>query len=151
MEYRHTQVGGVVIVTVMIVIILILFPAWLSGTLQFVQGAVAGVLGAALALFCSLTVEVRDLTLVCSFGPGLIKKRILLSDVEEVHIVRNPWYVGWGIRRIPGQYWLWNVSGFQAVELVCKDGTRFRIGTDEPESLLLAIQANRAAGTRPGA
>ena len=144
MEYRHTQLGGVIIVMVMIAFVLVLFPAWLSGTFHPVQLAVAGVLLVTLALFHSLTVEVKDQNLMCSFGSGLIKKRIPLSDVEKVHIVRNPWYAGWGIRWMPGQYWLWNVSGFQAVELVYKNNTRFRIGTDEPESLVRAIQANKA-------
>jgi hypothetical protein len=34
---------------------------------------------------------------------------------------------------------LWNVSGFDAVELVLDDGRRFRIGTDEPLALAAAI------------
>ena len=46
---------------------------------------------------------------------------------------------------MPGKYWLWNVSGFRAVELVFKDGKRFRIGTDEPESLIRAIENNKTS------
>jgi hypothetical protein len=42
---------------------------------------------------------------------------------------------------IPGQGWLWNVSGIDAVELTMKNGDRFRIGTDEPEKLVTAIEA----------
>jgi len=38
---------------------------------------------------------------------------------------------------------LWNVSGLRAVEFLLKDGSRFRIGTDEPEALVKAIEANR--------
>ena len=62
--------------------------------------------------------------------------------IAEVRSVRNPWHAGWGIRWFPGRYLLWSVSGFQAVEVVTKDGNRFRIGTDEPEMLVQAIQTN---------
>lgn len=99
---------------------------------------------AILSLFYSLTVEIKDGALECYFGPGVIRRRFLVSEIEEAQCVRNPWYAGWGIRWLPGQYWLWNVSGRQAVELTLKGGKRFRIGTDEPEALVKAIQTNRA-------
>jgi hypothetical protein len=43
---------------------------------------------------------------------------------------------------MPGQYWVWNVSGLDAVELTLRSGRRFRIGTDEPEELAKAIAMN---------
>ncbi len=90
-------------------------------------------------MFSSLTVAIEK-TLTCRFGVGLIRKTIPLSDVDHVRAVLNSWLVGWGIRWIPGRYWVWNVSGLRAVELIMKDGTRFRIGTDEPEALVQAIE-----------
>ena len=53
---------------------------------------------------------------------------------------KNRWYNGWGIRLIP-RGWIFNVSGFDAVEIQMKNGRRYRIGTDEPEALLAAIQS----------
>jgi hypothetical protein len=44
---------------------------------------------------------------------------------------------------MPGQYWLWNVSGLNAIELTLKNSKRFRIGTDEPEKLVDAIKVNK--------
>jgi len=47
---------------------------------------------------------------------------------------KNHWYYEWGIRG-----WLWpkmriyNVSGFDAVEIKVKNGKTYRIGTDEPK------------------
>lgn len=102
---------------------------------------------AALFLFYALTVEIQNNIITCSFGIGLIRKSIPLSEVQAVRAVQNPWYAGWGIRWIPGQYWLWNVSGFRAVELTMKDGKRFRIGTDEPEALVHAIESNKKMRT----
>ena len=146
MAYRHTQMGTVMIVALAVGIVLILTLFLSAGAFHPAQVPALIVLAAALALFYSLTVEIKDHTLICRFGVGLIRKRIPLSEIRQVRAVRNPWYSGWGIRWLPGQCWLWNVSGFRAVELVLKNGKRFRIGTDEPESLVHAIETNKAEG-----
>ena len=147
MTYRHTQVGIVIIGAVVgmaFFTLLLLVPA--VGSLSFVAVAILAMTGAVLATFSSLTVEIEKNTLTCRFGVGLIRKSIPLSDVGECSAVVNPWFVGWGIRWIPGSYWVWNVSGFQAVELTMKDGRRFRIGTDEPEALVHAIGLSKKTG-----
>jgi hypothetical protein len=148
MTYRHTQVGTVIIGAVVgmaFITLLILLPAVES--LSFVAVAILAMTGAVLAMFSSLTVEIDKSTLTCRFGVGLIQRSILLSDIDHARAVSNPWFVGWGIRWIPGSYWVWNVSGFQAVELTMKDGRRFRISTDEPEALILAIELSKHTGT----
>ena len=145
MEYRHTQLGKVIIAALGISTILVLLPFVGIGTPLANQLGVVIVLVIALVLFYSLTVEVSNGTLRCHFGPGIIRRRFSISEIEEVRSVRNPWYSGWGIRWRPGQYVLWNVSGRQAVELTLKGGKRFRIGTDEPDALVQAIQTNKAA------
>jgi hypothetical protein len=48
--------------------------------------------------------------------------------------------VGWGIRWTPAS-WMWNVSGFDAVEITYASGKRFRIGTNQPKELAAAITA----------
>ena len=89
-------------------------------------------------LFATLTVEVRDGLLKFRFGPGLIRKTLRISDIESCEIVRNPWYYGWGIHAT-SKGWVYNVSGFEAVEIFMNDGRRLRIGTDEPEILRKVI------------
>ena len=79
-------------------------------------------------------------------GIGLVRKRIPIGEVKAWREVRNPWYTGWGIRLGPG-YVLWNVSGFDAVELDFASGRRFRVGTDEPSELAAALA--RAKGETP--
>jgi hypothetical protein len=54
--------------------------------------------------------------------------------------VRNPWYYGWGIRITPDGL-LYNVSGTRAVEITLTDGSKLRLGTDEPEALCQAIRS----------
>ncbi|MCG3156413.1 MAG: hypothetical protein DKINENOH_03037 [bacterium] len=147
MTYRHTQVGTVIIIAVLSAAIVTLFvlvmgagPSWFSPL------TVLAIMGVVLAMFSSLTVEVEKSTLTCWFGVGFVRKTILLSEVDQVRAVVNPWFVGWGIRWIPGSYWVWNVSGFRAVELVMQNGTRFRIGTDQPEALVQAITLAKQTG-----
>lgn len=140
MNYRHTQIGTLTIVA--IVLILVFAAVMLSGSdvTRSQVPVVLIVMSLVLVLFYSLTVEIRDKKIRIWFGPGLIQRTISLDEIAAARVVRNPWYAGWGIRWMPGSYWLWNVSGFDAVELEFKNGKRFRIGTDEPDVLVQAIQ-----------
>ena len=95
-------------------------------------------IAAALVLFSSLTVIINEDDLKLRFGPGLIHERFKLHDIESSQIVRNRWYYGWGIRITP-HGWLYNVSGFQAVEIKFRTGKKSRIGTDDPQRLKEAI------------
>jgi len=89
-------------------------------------------------LFGSLTVEVDEEELRHWFGPGFWKKSYQLLDIESAKVVRNSWFWGWGIRLTP-HGWLYNVSGFDAVQIQLRSGRTFRIGTDDPQGLFEAI------------
>lgn len=100
---------------------------------------VVGIAG--LVLFSSLTVQLDDRYLSWWFGPGrpgLIRKSVPLSEVREVTVVQNPLWYGWGIHLTP-RGWLYNVAGREGVEVTLMSGQRFRLGTDEPETLARAI------------
>ena len=102
---------------------------------------------AVLLLFHNLTVFTDENSLRLKFGIGLIGKRIPFDQIESCQPAKNSWWWGWGIRRIPGGGWLYNISGLDAVELKMKKGSVIRIGTDEPEVLSAVINERlRAAG-----
>lgn len=145
MEYHHTQFGSVVFIVLLAAMMVIIIVPLNIGVFPPVLFAVIAILAISLILFYSLNIEISHNVLVCCFGIGFIRKRIFLSDIEQVRSVKNPWFAGWGIHWMPGQYWLWNVSGLRAVELLLKNGSRFRIGTDEPEALIQAIEANKVS------
>lgn len=137
--YSHTQTG-----TVMIIISALAFAFGLW-SISF-QGGVTSLIILIIAillafLFPTMTVSVGSKEILVSLGAGIIKKRFEISEVTAAHKVKNPWYYGWGIRWFPGG-WLYNVSGFNAVEIEMKSGAKYRIGTDEPEELQRAIQDN---------
>ena len=137
-RYRHTQVPYLIIT--MMAAAMVLIGIVLANTgLNWIAIVVLVVIAAALVLFSSLTVVISEDDLEVRFGPGLILKRFKLHDIESCRIVRNPWYYGWGIRVTP-HGWLYNVSGFYAVELRFRTGKKFSIGTDVPQELEAAIR-----------
>jgi hypothetical protein len=91
------------------------------------------------ALFSTLTIVVEDGLLHARFGPGLIRKTVRLSDITSVRPILVRWWYGWGIHLTP-HGWLYNVSGWKAVEITLRNGRRFCLGTDEPENLVKAIE-----------
>lgn len=138
-RYRHTQIGTLMIASLggsfLLIFALQLITEW-----TIVATVVMAILGICLLLFSTLTVAIEDGFLKCWFGPGLIRKKMRLSDIEKCRTVRNSWLAGWGIRWLPDGSTLWNVSGLDAVEVTLESKTRFRIGTDEPEKLLRALE-----------
>jgi hypothetical protein len=146
--YRHTQVGTLILGMLgagMLLIVAILLVGGRAAPLL----VVLAILVVSAVLFAALTVEIQGRDLTVRFGPGLIRKRVPLATIRSCAVVRNPWWYGWGIRRTP-RGWLYNVSGFAAVELTLQDGRRLRIGTDEPERLCQAIdQAQSDAQALP--
>jgi hypothetical protein len=145
--YRHTQMGLLMIVGASLVAVVVLPLLLQSGSVfALIFGLVTAL---ALLNFGSLTVIVEGRYIEARFGLGWIRKRIGFDEIESYREVRNPWYYGWGIRIIP-RGWLYNVSGFDAVELALRNGRRFRIGTDEPEVLARALgQAMAGPGREP--
>ena len=149
--YRHTQFGKVIVVAIGTGIVILIASttiplavlpasAWVLEIATIaLLGSIVVVLAIALALFFSLTVEIDAEDLRIRFGIGLIRKRFPLDQIDTCRPVNNPWIYGWGIRLTP-HGWLYNVSGQEAVELKMKSGKTCRIGTDESEVLIAALE-----------
>lgn len=140
-RYQHTQVGRITLAAVGVSMAAV--ALWSLRTTNPAPLVILVVTAFVMALFSTLTVTVSGDAVDVAFGPGLIRRRIPLTRVRAARVVRNAWYYGWGIRMTP-HGWLWNVSGLGGVELEFTDGTRFRIGSDEPEALAAAL--GRALG-----
>lgn len=139
-EYKHTQIGYLMLAFISVgILLLIVNYSYVSGT-SLLLLVILAVLVLSLLLFSVLSVKVDSGEVSLRFGVGIIRKRFPLSEIESHSVVRNPWYYGWGVRRIPIG-WLYNVSGLDAVELAMTDGRKFRIGTDDPSGLDAAVRA----------
>ena len=143
-SYRHTQRGTLILaVTLGLAAVFIglgfaaLKPLWVSVPILVVCAW----------LFHSLTIEITDRELCWRFGPGLIRKKVSLSEIVSAKPVRTG--PSWGIHWSPRLGWLYNVSGFDAVAVTLRGGKRFALGTDEPQALAArlteVIQQNQPA------
>ena len=142
-NYQHKQVGWVIVSCTGAVALVMLGAALFLQHPSAQQPAgllltsVAVLLGG--VLFSTLTIAIHDGTLCASFGPGLIRKKVKLAEIASVRPILVRWWYGCGIRLTP-HGWLYNVSGWEAVEITLRNGRRFCLGTDEPEDLIRAIQ-----------
>lgn len=143
MNYKHTQVGYLIF---SVLFVLALFYAWLYQTIPAEDGSTYGAVSVMvivlviLASFTTLQVAIDEKYLRIKFGFGIFRKKILLGEIESIKRVKNHWYYGWGMRLwLWPRMWIFNVSGFDAVEVKMKNNTIYRIGTDEPENLERAI------------
>ena len=136
-QYKHTQIGYLLLISYSAVA---LGTAFLNIAAAFHPLAVTLliILLIVLGIFSRLTVTIDDQIIKVEFGLRVIRKAFPLKEIDAYRVVKNPWYYGWGIRFTP-RGWLFNVSGFSAIELQMKSGKRYRIGTDEPENLSKAL------------
>lgn len=147
--YRHTQIGWTIIVIVGAAVVTEVVVAAVLASQSTValalSGAVAAVLAVFLSIFSTLTVTVDDTAVRLSFGLDVLRREVRLDEVTAVRRVRNSWVAGWGVRVIPRGR-LYNVGGLDAVELELDSGRVVRVGTDEPDALLAAVQRALRAG-----
>jgi len=148
-SYKHTQIGYLMIIVTLAVLALFAWaqitaraepPSVDSGTNLLVTAVMVLILFI-LASFTALTTSIDEKYLRIKFGYGIFKKRFLLGEIVSTKQVKNHWYCGWGIRLwLWPKMWIYNVSGFEAVEIVMRNGKIYRIGTDTPSELEMVIK-----------
>lgn len=147
--YKHTQIGYLMLVVTLAVLVLFVWlqitaraepPSIDSGT-NFAVTATMALILLILSSFITLSVSIDERYLRIKFGYGIFRKKLSMSEIASATQVKNHWYYGWGIRRwFWPRMWIFNVSGFDAVEIQMKNGKIYRIGTDESEKLEAAIK-----------
>ena len=135
MKYNHTQIWYLPIIAFILLVwyfIAIAIYSW-----EYIILPIwALVLLVLWLLFYGLSVSITENKIRLKFWIGLIRKSFLLSEIKSVKIVKNKWYYGWGIR-----YWFWpkmwifNISWYDAVEIIMYNDKIYRIWTDDPENL----------------
>jgi hypothetical protein len=109
-KYEHCQFAKILIIMLCFGIVLCLVVAGVLRESAGITLSVAAIRGACALLFSSLTIEVT---------------RTRVIEGRGIHLTSRGW--------------LYNVSGFQAVEIHLKRGKRFLLGSDEPEKLVMAL------------
>ncbi len=142
MPYKHTQIGKLIIIVLLLIILDFGFifkyaGAELNSTIIFLMSLVLFIIFS----FTTLNVMINKNYLKIKFGYGIFRKKFSLQEITSAKAVKNHWYYGWGIRWwLWPKMWIYNVSGFDAVEIKMKNNKIFRIGTDEPQVLESAIK-----------
>ena len=144
MIYKHTQISYMMIIITLAITAFFVWtyitasaePAWPDSGTNLAVTTIMTLIIRVISSFTSLQVIIDKKYLQIKFGYGIFKKKFLLNDIVSAKTVKNHRYYGWGIR-----VWFWpkmriyNVSGFDAVEIKLKNGKIYRIGTNEPKKL----------------
>lgn len=148
-SYKHTQIGYLMLAVTLAVLALFAWayitasaesPSVDSGANLLITSIMVLILFI-LASFSILTASIDENYLRIKFGYGIFSKKFALDQIVSAQAVKNRWYYGWGIKVWFWPYmWIYNVSGFDAVEIIMKNGRRYRIGTDKPGELETAIR-----------
>ncbi len=142
METRQT--GWVIILAMVVAVLFVsglaLFTKMPGPGQQITLLMIPGLLIPAL-LFYQLTVKVDRENVSIVFGVGIIRRKWKIGTIEKAEAVRNTVMHGWGIH-FSLNTTIYNVSGFDAVELTFRNSKRkVRIGT--AEAVKLADSINR--------
>jgi hypothetical protein len=136
---KTSQTGWLMIWIFFPILLLLSFLLYRIDNKEFapliILGSVWVIMLICLLIFHKLTIEVDDVYVRFWFGFGTIRKQYKLNDIKSCGPVTNSPLYGWGIKMLPNG-WLYNVSGFKAIELTFKHSSKIiRIGTDKPDEV----------------
>jgi len=136
-KYKHIQISYIQIGVMLAMIIYFSFIfISLKSDLTFLYVVLLFVL--IILLFSTLTTSINEKEIEIKFGVGIIRKSFLISEIESFVKTKTKWYYGWGIRFTPTG-WLYNVSGFDIIEIKMKNGKIYKIGSNEINKFESAI------------
>jgi len=142
MTYSHTQKGHLDTILIAAGLAVLALALLLHANPITFYGLVflAAVVYAVGLAFGRLTIEDKGDHLLLRYGPlPVFRKRIAYDAITGVRRSTSHLIDGWGIHYVPWRGWTYNVWGFDCVELQLGK-RRLRIGTDDPNRLLAAIQ-----------
>jgi hypothetical protein len=75
------------------------------------------------------------------FGPlPFLGTTVMYCDIVSVAASRSGFLDGWGVHYLPGRGWIYNLWGFDCVELTLRNSGKIRIGTDDCRNLVAFLQ-----------
>lgn len=148
MNYKKTQIGWLII-GIFLPILFIFYLAyenqWGSNPIPLDSfKAIVLIFVIIVALFYKLTIEIDGQVLKLSYGIGLIRIKFKIDQLEEVQVIKTPWYSGLGIR-FTSKGMLYNIHGLKAVRIIYISNGKSKsvmVGTAEPERLKEALEGS---------
>lgn len=144
--YSHRQHSPVIPVVLAVIVVtmmggLLVLPRGVDPGPYVVPVMVMIIIVAAVAMLSRLTTSVDERGVRWAFGFGFPSGSIDAGSLARAQITQTNLMEGWGIHWTIWHGWLWNVWGFQAVQIFTRDGSSVTIGTDDPQGFLQAINA----------
>jgi hypothetical protein len=138
-QKKYTQFGLFSVLVIVPILVFFLYETYTvwethnSGMILFSVLSITMVI--ALLFFYRLVIRIDDEYISFKFGIGLFGKKYRIDQLAYCKPVKNSPIFGIGIRIIPNG-WLYNVTGFNAIDLFFKDRYKIiRIGTNKPDEL----------------
>lgn len=145
--YKHVQRGDYMLLALAIAgFVLIVWQYEAALIPPAIFGLIFVGLGLLAILFYSMTIEVSESDVSWYFGPGVWRKTIKLEDIESSTATYDSLWLGFGVRFF-GDGSLYRVSGLLSVKINLKSGMQIRLGTDEPNYLIAAIEKALASAS----
>ena len=140
-RYEHTQTGYVMVCVLFVAAYAVASSRFFeaSSPARQISLVVSILFLITIVAFYKLTITIDDEALCASFGIGLIRKKLPVSEIAECDPIRIRWWYGWGIHLTPDG-WLYNVAGWDAVAITLRNNKKFALGTDDPDGLVTAIR-----------
>ncbi|MCC9606093.1 hypothetical protein LOC68_19615 [Blastopirellula sp. JC732] len=140
--YRHTQEGPFCWLIAGISI-----PCFISSAMLWNEPVASAVVAFAgfstlylAGAFRHLTVSDDDDELLISFGPlPLLWRRIRYAKMRTAQVSRTTFLDGWGVHYSLRGGWVWNIWGYDCVEIQLDKGKVF-VGTDDAENFAEFLQ-----------
>ena len=146
MHYYNRQFGFTGPLILSVALVDLIWAAFAGPEIRMVLLPVGTIFLVLTACFWHLEVEVKADDLFVRFGPlPFFRTRRSLTGASA-QVGRSDVLDGWGIHCVPGRSVIWNIHGFDCVEITLADGRRIRVGTNDPQGLADAV--NQAGGSR---
>jgi hypothetical protein len=145
MPYERTQ-HAVWMWIVLAIPVAVVLAAWTTNPVPAmgIPAAVALALPLSVgAIFTRLTIRVDGDAVTWYFGWGWPGGSIAMGSIDRAEVTQTNLFEGFGIHWTIWHGWLWNASGFQAVEIFKTNGGGVTLGTDDPQGLAEAIERFR--------
>jgi len=140
-KYQKTQYGIFLCIFLFVTQLFTLYSAYYqtdNNTIPFpISFIIFILLLIAIILFYKLNITIDNEKIEAKYGIGLLKKSILLNDIniDSIENPKIPWYYGIGIRLTP-KGWLWNIKFGHAIYIQNKNKTKtFLVGTDDYQTI----------------
>ena len=141
--YRHTQTAPIAWLLYPLVVAQLVL-AWYLREHTVIVAILLPTAALVLVLawsFKQLTIQDEGDYLGIGYGPlPIFYKRFAYDTIEHAKRSRTKIIDGWGIHWVPGRGMTYNLWGFDCIRLTI-NGKTVRLGTDDPEGLLEAVEA----------